>query len=295
VPFDGLSSAATPTNRLINLSTRGQVASGQNILVSGFTISGSSSETVLLRAVGPGLANFGVTGVLASPSLQLFGSNGSLIATNTGWGGSGSLATTFAQVGAFPLASTSADAALVATLAPGSYTIQVTNAGTGNGGIALAEVYDVTANPSSLLPRLVNLSSRGPVNAGTGALVSGFYIGGNAPEQVLIRGIGPTLAQYGIAGALATPLLGVYDSGGNLLAQNQSWGTPITVNAGQSSASAAAIAAAAASVGAFSLPAGSNDSALIVTLAPGAYTAQLSGANGAAGLGLIEVYELLSQ
>jgi hypothetical protein len=117
-------------------------------------------------------------------------------------------------------------------------------------------------------------------------------IDGNSPETVRIRGLGPGLGQFGVTGTLAAPLLSIYDSNGNVLAKNQSWGTPLTVSQGQTAANAPTIAAAAASVGAFSLAAGSSDSALIVNLAPGAYTAQISGVNGAVGSAMIEIYEL---
>lgn len=292
VPFSGISSAATPTSRLVNFSARGSVSSGQDILVVGFAVAGSSTKTVLLRGVGPGLASFGIGGYLAQPSLQVFGSSGVLIASNTGWADNAGLSATFAQVGAFPLPPNSADAATVVSLEPGVYTAQVTNAGSGSGGIALAEIYDASANAGNALPRFVNLSSRGLVTSGTGVLVAGFYVAGNSPEQVLIRGVGPALAQFGISGAVAAPFLSVYDSGGNLLAENQNWGTPLPVNPNQAPATASAISAAAQAAGAFALPAGSNDTAVIVTLAPGGYTAQLSGVNGSTGVGLIELYEL---
>jgi hypothetical protein len=291
VSFTGLSSATTATNRLVNCSLRGQVT-GPNILIEGFVIAGSTPKNLLLRAVGPGLTTFGLTGVLTNPDLHLFDSNANVLLANSGWGGGGTLAAAFAQTGAFPLATSSADAAAIISLQPGAYTTQTSNAGTGGGGVALAEIYDLNTSQQSQYPRLVNMSGRGLVGTGSNVLIAGFVIEGNSPETLLIRGVGPGLGQFGVTGTISAPLLSVYGSNGNMLAQNQSWGTPLTVSQGQTAASASTIAAAAASVGAFSLAAGSNDSALILNLAPGAYTAQLSGVNGVTGTAMIEIYEL---
>jgi hypothetical protein len=256
----------------------------------GFVIGGSAPKTVLLRAVGPGLGAFGVTGYLASPALQLFNSSGQVLLSKTAWDGSSVLSQIFARLGAFPLAQGSADAAVVTTLAPGAYTIRVSS-GNGADGTALAEVYDADINPLALSQRLINLSGFGLVNGGN-IVTGGFVINGSAPKTVLVRGVGPALVSFGVSNALASPLLSLYGSNGTLLAQNAGWGNPVTVNAGYPAASASAIAAAAASAGAFALPSDSADAAIIVTLPPGAYTGQVSGANLQTGTALFEVYEL---
>jgi Immunoglobulin domain/NHL repeat len=144
--------------RLTNISARASVGSGGNILIGGFSIAGSTPETVLIRGVGPGLtATFGLTGVLATPQLALYdgASTPLVIATNTGWGNApvtgnsavqaGVLAASAAvmtQVGAFSLASGSADCAMVATLPPGSYTVQLSGVASTT-GIGLVEIYEV--------------------------------------------------------------------------------------------------------------------------------------------------------
>ncbi len=128
--------------------------------------------------------------------------------------------------------------------------------------------------------------------SGSTALVAGLVVEGNAPRRVLIRGIGPSLAQFGVSAPVATPRLQIYDGARALIAQNQTWGTPVTVTAGQPASTASAVASAAASAGAFPLAAGSADSSVVVLLAPGSYTVHLLGANNAVGTGLIEVYEL---
>jgi hypothetical protein len=131
------------------------------------------------------------------------------------------------------------------------------------------------------------------VGAAESIMIGGFSVTGNSPKRVLVRGVGPGLAAYGITGALADPLLRVYDAAATVIAQNDNWETPQTVTGAQTPASASDLAAASASTGDFALKTGSKDAALIVTLAPGAYTAQLSSAaTGATGVALIEIYEI---
>jgi hypothetical protein len=118
------------------------------------------------------------------------------------------------------------------------------------------------------------------VASGSSTLTAGFVVSGNAPEQVLIRGIGPTLAQFGVTGVLASPQLVLFDGSGNKLATNSGWG------------GSAALTNVFTQVGAFALPAGSNDAAMVMTLAPGPYTAEVSGLNGSSGVALVEIYEV---
>jgi hypothetical protein len=258
--------------RLSNLSTRARIATDSPLL-TGFSISGTGDRTVLLRAVGPGLTGFGVSGVLTAPSLQLFDAAGVLLFTNTGWAGSTAVTQAGAVSGAFPLGSGSADSAAVVTLAPGSYSIQVTGT---TDGVALAEIYDVAGGSTS---RLVNVSSRGSVTTAETALISGFVIAGGSTENLLVRGVGPGLASFGVTGALADPQVGLYDSTGRLVTANDNW-------------TGATLATTATGVGAFALSTGSKDAALTTTLAPGAYTAQVSGTTAGAGAVLLEIYEV---
>jgi hypothetical protein len=291
VQFSGVASGVTATSPLLNLSARGFVGSGQNALVAGFVIGGTGSTPVLLRAVGPTLGNYGVTNVLSDPVLQLFNGQGTLIDSNQGWGGETALAALFSQVGAFGLPSDSTDSALAVTLAPGTYTIQVTGAN-GTAGAALAEIYDASANPDAETTPLVNISTRGSVTGTSMPLIAGFVIAGNNPKQVLVRGVGPGLAAFGISSPLSTPSLTLFDGNSNPIAQNQQWETPLNIGAGQNQAGAASISAAAAQVGAFALASGSADTALLITLAPGNYTAEVSGSNGDSGVALLEVYQV---
>jgi len=267
--------------RLINISTRAQVGTGANILIPGFVIGGSGTETLLIRADGPALTAFGVAGALAQPSLSVFNSTGTVIASNTGWGTNSNpaqIASAAASVGAFALASGSADCALVASLTPGAYTVQVSGVGNST-GVALAEVYEVSSSGT----RLANISTRALVGTGANIIIPGFVIAGSGSDQLLARGDGPALTGFGVGGALAQPSLGVFNSSGNMIASNTGWGT---------NSNPTQLASAAATVGAFALASGSADSALIVNLSAGAYTMQLSGVNSSTGVALAELYEV---
>ena len=135
--------SGAPSVRLNNLSARNLVETGQNILIGGFSIAGSTDETVLIRAIGPGLnSTFGLTGILAQPVLTLF-KGSAVIYSNTVWGGDPVLTAVQATVGAYPLVPSSTDSLLLVTLSPGGYTAQVTglNATTGIGVVQIYEVY----------------------------------------------------------------------------------------------------------------------------------------------------------
>jgi len=265
--------------RLINISTRAQVGTGANILIPGFVITGSGTETLLIRGDGPSLSQFGVAGVLAQPTLSVY--NGStLIAANSGWGTSASpeqISATAAQVGAFAFTAGSADCALIVNLTAGSYTVQISGLNNST-GVALAEVYEV----SSTGTRLVNISTRAMVGTGGNILIPGFVISGQGTEELLVRADGPSLTQFSVSGVLAQTTLGIYN-GATLIASNTGWGT---------SASAVQIAAVAAQVGAFAFSTDSGDSAQIVNLAAGGYTIQISGVSNTTGVALAEVYEV---
>ena len=288
--FSGSNTAIARTDRLINLSSRARIAAdGSGVLITGFVIGGTDPKRVLLRAVGPTLGTFGVQGALVDPKLQLFDSRGKLVTAIDDWSGS-EVAAAASAVGAFPLVVGSKDAAVVITLQPGAYTMQVADGG--GTGVALAEIYDASTTAPTGYQRLINISSRGIVGAGENALIGGFVVTGNTPKRVLVRGAGPALAAFGVTGVLADPTLKLYDSAGKVVAQNDNWETPTPVQATQSAATAADVVAANAAAGAFGFAAGSKDAALIITLAPGAYSAQVTGANNTAGSALVEIYEL---
>jgi len=253
-------------------------------MIAGFAVGGqgtTGSEPLLFRASGPALIPFGETDTLPDPQLQLL-SGSAVLGTNNGWGGSATIADTAASVNAFAWTdSSSHDAALLDALPAGPYTAQVAGE-SGDTGLALAEVYDATpANTyTQASRRLVNISARVQIGTGGNILIAGFVIGGSTSRTVLIRASGPALVPFGVTGALPDPQLLLY-SGPKLLLANSGWGGKTE------------IVNTAASVGAFPWTnPSSNDSALVVTLPPGAYTAQVSGASGDTGVALAEVYEV---
>ncbi len=276
-----LTAGATKDRRLTNLSSRVRTANAPDVAIAGFTIAGNASKLVLIRAAGPTLGALGVSGSLSAPKLELFRGS-SVIETNTGWStatNSAAIAAAATSSGAFAFAAGSTDSAILTTLAPGGYTAQISS-GMGSAGVGLIEVYDLSAATAG--QNLVNLSTRAFAGTGNETLISGLIIGGTLPKRVLIRAAGPALAAFNLTGVLARPQLTLFS--GN---------TPVFVNAGWStSTDAAAISTASAQTGAFAFAAGSADAAMIVTLAPGAYTAQVTGVGTTTGLALVEVYEL---
>ena len=274
---------ASADGQLLSLSTRALAGSGKN-LIAGFIVQGAGSKVLLLRGIGPMLAPFGVANPLADPmlTLKLFPS-GSTVDANDNWGSSDFVRQIIAatsDVGAFSLPSGSKDAVLYTTVpSPGTYTALVDSAD-GGSGVALVEVYDADVNLTGA--RLAALSTRGWVGTGEDVLIPGLAIGGNGPLRVLVRAVGPTLglAPYNVPGVLAQPVLTVY-SGQTVIRQNVGW---------TSDGYKADLAGAAQAVGDFPLTDGSADCAVLLTLASGPYTIQVSGVGGTTGEALVEVY-----
>lgn len=281
--------ASASPGRLINLSVRTGVGTGANALFVGLVVGGtgtSGSKPLLIRAIGPTLADYGVTGVLADPNLDLIPQNAtSPLASNDNWGGDAQVRAVAVAVGAFPLTSdTTKDAALYISPSAGVYSVKVTGVNNTT-GIALAEIYDATGVAyTTSTPRLINVSARAQVGTGDGVLIAGFVVTGNTSCTVLIRAVGPTLGDYGVTGFLADPLLELTQAvNGNTvpIASNDNWGGN------------AQITSVGTTVGAFPLgSATSKDAAILVTLPPGVYSAKASGVGGTTGVALIEVYEV---
>ena len=276
------SSTSTPASDgfLRNLSTRGFVGTGDRVMIVGFYIDGHTPKQLLIRGIGPGLTPHGVTGVLGDPMLRLFNGDRALVAANDDWAGNPVLRAAATSVGAFPLADDSLDSVILVTLAPGAYSAQMSGVGNVT-GVGLIELYDVDALAPFSSQRLINVSTRGEVGTGNRVLIAGFNVNGSSPKRLLVRGVGPTLANHGVTSAVADPRLQIFQ-GQTVIRENDDWANgndPV------------AIRTAAASVGAFELVNGSKDAALLITLPPGTYTAQVSTA-GATGVGLVEVYEV---
>jgi uncharacterized protein (DUF1800 family) len=280
-------SAQSPS--VSNLSTRAQVGTGGNLLITGFNVGPGGSKQVLIRASGPALTSFGVGGTLADPRLELF-SGSTKIAENDNWGAAIApavpvTAANFTAVGAFTWMAGSRDAALLATLAPGAYTAQVSGVGATT-GVALIEVYEVGQG----VARLTNISTRAQVGTGGSILIPGLVISpGSGTRRLLIRAAGPALGALGVPGTLADPTLVVLNAAGATVATNDNWGTPV----GATAASATALGAAFTAAGAFefSNPTG-RDAAVLADFAAGSYTIQVSGVGNTTGVALVEVYDV---
>jgi probable HAF family extracellular repeat protein len=269
-----------PPARILNISARANAGTGANALIAGFVIGGTSTKSVLLRGIGPGLgsAPFNIANSLAAPQLTLVSAaTNATVATATAWGGTAALSSAFASVSAFPLAPGSADSALLEMLPTGAYTSTVTGVNSTT-GIALAEIYDEDFGDAST--SLLNISARANVGAGPNVLIAGFVVEGALPATVLLRGIGPSLGlpPYNLTGFLAQPQILLYNSSGAELGGSQGWG------------GSPSLAALFTQLGAFALPTNSVDAAMVTVIPPGSYTVQLSGLNGTTGIGLLEVY-----
>jgi NHL repeat len=278
-----LTTPTTPSDaRLFAISCRARVGSGGDILIPGIIIGGTGTRQIVVRAGGPAIQ--GVSGTLAKPQLQLYRVGTSTpIATNTGWS-SGTVAERLALQAAFTTANLpeypvgSADCALLATVEAGAaYTATVSGVD-GTTGVALVEVYEIGAAGTA---RMTALSCRAQVGTGGDVLIPGLIILGTTPRQVIIRAKGPGIQD--VAGVLAQPTLALYNGAGVKLAENTGWITAVN---------AAAIASATDAVGLAPLAAAAADCAILTTLAPGGYTALVSGVNNTSGVALIEIYEV---
>lgn len=253
--------------RLVNVSTRASVETADGILIAGLVIQGVQPKRIVLRAIGPSLAAFGVNNVLTNPTVRVI-RDGVEIAANDDW----AAAANAAEVTAAGLAPTDPrECALALTLTPGAYTALVSGVG-GATGVALVEVYDLDANSDGA--RVSNLSTRATVRTGETVEIAGFAVRGG-PRKVLVRGMGPSLT--GVPGILANPTLTLFDGAGTMLATNNDWTAAANAGAIQTSGFA---------------PGSPNEAALLLELPPANYTAILSGVAGGSGIGSVEIYEV---
>jgi hypothetical protein len=224
-----------------------------------------------VRARGPSLVPFGITNALADPLLQLVRSSDQVgIATNDNWGS----AANAAQITASGFApSHNLESAILVNLPPGAYTAIVSGVGGGT-GVGIVEVFEL----DNLDVPLANISTRGRVLTGNDVMIGGFVVQGSGPQRVVIRARGPSLVPFGITNALADPTLQLVRSADQVtLATNDDWRT--ASNASDISTSGFA-------------PSDSKESAILLTLDPGAYTAVVSGVGGGTGVGIVEVFVL---
>jgi hypothetical protein len=253
----------------VNLSTRLLVQTGDNIGIGGFIITGNDPKHVLIRGMGPSLAGF-LSNVLGDPVLELHGPGSFVTITNNNWKDSQQ-----AAIEATGIAPTNdLESAIDATLAPGNYSA-VLRGNNNTSGVAVVEVYDLGQAADS---KLGNIATRAFVNAGDNIVIAGFILGnGAASSRIVVRGLGPSLAPFGVPTVLEDPFLELRDTNGALLNSNNDW----LDDAGQ----AAEITAAGLA------PTNTHESAIARTLSPGDYTVLLMGLNNTTGNGLIEVYD----
>jgi hypothetical protein len=247
-----------------------RVQTGNNVGIGGFIITGNIPKQVILRAIGPSLTRYFIVDVLADPVLELHGPAGFTTRTNNNW--RDTQEQEIQDTGIPP--TNDLESAMVVTLNPGAYTAIVR--GNGNtSGVALFEVYDLTPTASS---KLAQLSTRAFVGSADNIVIAGFLLSADGtPDDIIIRGLGPTLTAFGVPNVLADPTLELRDHNGSLLISDNDWqDNPVQ---------AARIIAAGLA------PSNALESAIAATLPPGLYTALLAGLNGGTGNGLVEVYD----
>jgi len=254
----------------LNLSTRGLVSEGDNVLIGGFIVTGPNPKSVALRALGPSLSGFGLSDVLSDPVLSVYNSSHTLIASNDNWQSDPNHFILEAN-GLAP--ANLLESATVQTFAPGAYTVIVTGKDP-TPGIGLIELYDLSPQSNSTL---VNMSTRGAVGTLDNVLISGFIVGEVEGATVIVRALGPSLTSFGVSGVLSDPVLTIYDSTGAAIASNDNWQDDDNAILVQKNGLA---------------PPNPSESALVLHLPAGAYTAIVSGANGGTGIGLAEVYTI---
>lgn len=259
----------SPTPALsLNLSTRGRVSTGDNVMIGGFIITGSGNKELLLRAIGPSLASSNISG-LQDPVLEVRASNGTLVESNDDW------RTNQGEVQVTGLApSDDRESALIALLAPGAYTAIVSGKGADT-GLALVEAYDLDLQPGS--SQLGNISTRGLVQTQDNVLIGGFILGGTSnPATIAVRAIGPSLVAAGLENPLADPRLELHDSNGVTLSANDNWRDTQELE-----------------ILTLGLPPKNDlEAAIVATPPPGAFTAIVSGNNSGSGVGIVEIYNV---
>jgi hypothetical protein len=259
-----------PFAQLLNVSARLRTGTGDNVLIGGFVVSGTDSKKVLIRVLGPSLANAGVAGSLSDPIVELHNSTGAIIASNDNWKD-----TQQSQIAASGLApSDDRESAIIISLAPGAYTA-IAHGVSNTSGIVLLEIYDLD---QSVDARLGNVSARGFVDLGDNILIGGAIIGGgNGGVNVIVaRAIGPSLTAAGVQNAMQDPVLELHNQQGTLLVLNDNW-----KDGNQQAVSDNGFA-----------PSNDHEAAIFAVLPPGAYTAVVYGKNKTTGVALVEFYNL---
>jgi T5SS/PEP-CTERM-associated repeat protein len=273
-----LGSVALPPSNLLNISTRLNVQTGDNVLIGGFIITGTDPKKVIIRGIGPSLANVGVQGFLADPILELHDANTTL-ETNDNWKTRSDGSSQQAEIEATTIPPTNdLESAIVRTLPANNASYTAVVRGKDNTtGIGVVEAYDLDQAANS---KLGNISTRGFVNSGDNVLIGGF-ITGNGLTKVMVRAIGPSLTNFGVTNPLQDPTLELHDSNGATIRSNDNWKTREDGTSQQSEIEATTIP-----------PTNDLESALVQTLSPGNYTAVVRGKDNTTGIAVVEVYNL---
>jgi len=267
--------------RLYNIATRARVGTGANVLIAGFVVIGPDPKEILVRGIGPSLVENGIDDPLLKPRLDIYNSASELIYSNEGWAENedpDAIIAASQLVGAGGRNLHDDDTALLVELEQGLYTAIVSGQDNST-GVALVEAFEIEEN----FTRMINLSSRALVGTGADVVIPGFVVQGDLPSRVLIRAVGPSLENQGVAGFLANPQMTVYDIAGTPIASNDGW-----LNLWDPSQ----ITEASQLVGAFPLNGDSEDAAIIMDLEPGLYTVIASGENETTGVALVELYAI---
>ena len=260
-----------PHASMLNISTRLKVQTGDNALIGGFVVRGIGPKKMIVRGMGPSLSASGVPGALQDPSLELYDSTGAIILSNDNW--QDTQAAAIQATGLQP--ADSRESAILATLAPGSYTAVMR--GVNNAiGVGLVEAYDIDSQPSA--SELVNISTRGRVELGDNVMIGGYIVGAPEPERLIVRGMGPSLAASNVPDSLQDPKLEVHDASGATIMANDNW---------QDDATQAGLIQSAGLA-----PTDPRESALALTLNPGSYTAIVRGKDDTQGVAIVEFYKL---
>jgi hypothetical protein len=247
-----------------------RVQTGEGVGIGGFIITGSAPKHILLRAIGPSLAQSGIPNVLADPVMELHGAGGFATVTNDNWRDDPVQQAAIIATGIPP--SNNLEAAIDTTLLPGAYTAIVSGKNN-TSGVALVEVYDLSP---AVPAKLANISTRASVGTGSEIVIAGFILGGNnsGNDEIILRGLGGA----GVPNPLLDPTLELRDANGALIGSDNDWQDDPATAAGLSSIGLA--------------PPNTLDAAIMATLPPGLYTALLAGRNNSTGIGLVEVYDL---
>ena len=257
--------------QLVNVSTRLVIQTGSKVGIGGFIITGTAPKKVLIRGIGPTLGNFGVANALQDPMLELHDSTGAVLTSNDDW--KVPQQTDVEATGLAP--PDDREPAILLNLQPGSYTA-IESGKNGTTGVGLIEVYDVDVLSTS---QLSNISTRGQVQTGNNVMIGGFIVSGASGSiNLLVRVLGPTLASFGVANALADPTLQLYDGNGTVIASNNNWKDSQQTQIQNSGRQ----------------PPNDLEPAVAVAASPGHYTAIVRGNNNTTGIALVEVYQVSS-